>query len=122
VSTESFDAQMLYDHPFGCTVHRRGPTSEITLDGELDLAAQPTLDAAIVAALEPGPVDTVVADFTDVSFADSTTITWLLRADRRARAADARFVIVAGPGAVRDLLCITGLEERLTLVADARML
>jgi anti-sigma B factor antagonist len=121
VTIESSDARFLREAPFACTVHRNGHTSEIELGGELDLAARPTLDEATSAALEPGPVETVVVDFSQVTFADSTTVTWLLRTDRRARGGGGRLVVVAGPGAVRDLLRLTGVDERLTVVATARM-
>jgi anti-anti-sigma factor len=121
VSTESFDASALRDTPYSCAVHRRGRTSEIVLEGELDLAAKPTLDDAIGTALEPGPVDTVIVDLTRVTFADSTTMTWLVQADTRTAETGGRFVAVASPGPVRDVLRMTGIDERLTLVADGRM-
>jgi anti-anti-sigma factor len=101
-------------------VHRNGQSSEIELGGELDLAARSTLEEATTTALQPGPVDTLVVDFTDVTFADSTTVTWLLRADRRVRAGGGRLVAVAGPGHVRDLLRMTGVDEYVRVVADAR--
>jgi anti-sigma B factor antagonist len=121
VSTGSFDALWLREAPFGCRVHRHGQTSEIELEGELDLAAKPTLDDAILTALHPGPVETLIVDFTGVTFADSTTVTWLLRADLSARATQGRLVAVVAPGAVRDLLTLTGLDERIALVAHAPM-
>jgi anti-anti-sigma factor len=121
VSTESFDASILRDCPYSCAVHRRGLTSEIVLEGELDLAAKPVLDDAVAVALEPGPVETVIVDLTRVTFADSTTMTWLVQADARTNAAGGRLIAVAGPGPVRDVLRMTGLDERLTLVADGRM-
>jgi anti-anti-sigma factor len=121
VSTESFDASALQDAAFTCAVHRRGQTSEIALEGELDLAAKPVLDEAIATALEPGPVETVIVDLTRVTFADSTTMTWLVRADTRTNASGGRLIAVASPGPVRDVLHMTGIDERVTLVADGRM-
>jgi anti-sigma B factor antagonist len=122
VSTESFHAlPSLDDDPFGCTVHRRGRMSEIALRGELDLAARDTLEAAITTALEPGPVETVVVDMTQVTFADSTTVTWLLTATHRLRAQGGRLVTVVGPGPVRDVLSLTGLDKHIAVVPDARM-
>jgi anti-sigma B factor antagonist len=109
------------DTPFGCNVHRRGVTSAIELEGELDLAARPTLEAAIETAVEPGPVETVVIDFTGVVFADSTTLAWLIAVDARMRAAGGRLVVVAQPGPVLDLLRLTGLAGRLTLVDSGSM-
>jgi anti-anti-sigma factor len=121
VTAESYDARLVREFPFSCTVHRNGHTSEIELGGELDLAARPTLDEATAVALQPGPVETVVVDFSRVTFADSTTVTWLVHTERRARAGGSRLVVVAGPGAVRDLLAMTAVDEHLTVVAPARM-
>ena len=121
VTAESHDARFVREFPFSCTVHRNGHASEIELGGELDLAARPTLDEATAVALQPGPVETVVVDFSQVTFADSTTVTWLLRTERRAQAGGGRLVVVASPGAVRDLLALTGVDEHLTVVATARM-
>jgi anti-anti-sigma factor len=121
VSAESFDASALRDTPYSCAVHRRGRTSEIVLEGELDLAAKPVLDESVAAALEPGPVETVIVDLTRVTFADSTTVTWLVQADARTRAVGGRLIAVAGPGPVRDVLEMTGIDQRVTLVGDARM-
>jgi anti-sigma B factor antagonist len=106
------------DAPFGCRVHRRGATSAIELEGELDLFGRPTLDDAIDAAIEPGPVETVVVDMTAVTFADSTTLAWLVAAEGRMRGTHGRLVVVAAPGPVLDLLQLTGLDRRLTLVDD----
>jgi anti-anti-sigma factor len=121
VSTESFDASALRDTPYSCAVHRRGRISEIVLEGELDLAAKPVLDESVVAALEPGPVETVIVDLTRVTFADSTTMTWLVQADARTNAVGGRLIAIAGPGPVRDVLEMTGIDQRVTLVGDARM-
>jgi anti-sigma B factor antagonist len=114
-------ARAFADAPFGCLVHRRGPTSAIELEGELDLAAKQTLDEAIEAAVQPGPVETVVVDMTRVVFADSTTLAWLVAAEVRMQASGGRLVAVAGPGPVLDLLHLTGLDRRLTLVDDGPM-
>jgi anti-sigma B factor antagonist len=121
IDTESFEAPAITDAPFTCAVRRRGQTSEILLEGELDLAAKPFLDDAIVAALDTGPIETVIVDLTRVSFADSTTMTWLVQADTRTNAAGGRLIAIAGPGPVLDVLRMTGIDERITVVADGRM-
>lgn len=122
VSTESFDARpQVGGPPYACIVHRRGPTSTIELEGELDLASHPTLEDAIGMALEPGPVTLVIIDMARVTFADSTTVTWLVHADGRSRASGCRLVTVVTPGPVRELLELTGLDERLTLVPDTAL-
>jgi anti-sigma B factor antagonist len=116
VETESFDAETILETPFSCAVQRRGPTAEILLEGELDLAAKPTLEDAIITALGTGPIETVIVDMTRVSFADSTTMTWLVRADARTTSAGGRLVAVAGPGPVLEVLHMTGIDEHVTLV------
>jgi anti-anti-sigma factor len=112
------DALTRDDMPFGCVVHRRGHASEIVLEGELDLAARPTLDDALRAAVEPGFVEAVVIDLRAVTFADSTTIAWMVAVDRRTRANGVRLVVITAPGPVRRLMAMTGLDTRLSLVDD----
>jgi len=120
VSTESFDASVLAETPYSCAVRRRGDTSEIVLEGELDLAARPALDEVVATALQPGPVARVIVDLTRVTFADSTTMTWLVRADTRTREAGGRLIAIADQGPVLDILKMTGIDERVTLIADGR--
>jgi anti-anti-sigma factor len=116
-----FDADTITDAPFTCAVQRRGRTSEILLEGELDLAAKPTLDEAIITALAPGPPETVIVDLTRVTFADSTTVTWLVTADTTTAALGGRLIVVAVPGPVIEVLHMTGADERVTLVAAGRV-
>ena len=102
-------------------MRRQGHTSTIELVGELDLAARPTLASAAESALNSGGVQTVVADLTGVTFADSSTLGWLVGVDARMKVTDGRLVVVAPEGPVLDLLRITGIDRRLTLVHDAPM-
>jgi len=119
VTTGSSNGRSLGDASFRYAVHRRGPTSQIELEGELDLAARTTLDEAMAAALDSGSVETVVVDLTRVTFADSTTLAWLVGAEAHMQATGGRLLAVAGPGPVLNLLRLTGLDRRLTLVDDA---
>jgi anti-anti-sigma factor len=121
MGANGFDADTITDAAFTCAVQRRGRTSEILLEGELDLAAKPALDEAIVTALAPGPPETVIVDLTRVTFADSTTITWLVMADTTTAALGGRLIAVAVPGPVIEVLQMTGADERLTLVAAGRV-
>jgi anti-sigma B factor antagonist len=118
---ESDPPRALAEQPFGCSVRRQGHTSTIELVGELDLAARPTLASAAESALNSGGVQTVVADLTGVTFADSSTLGWLVGVDARMKVTDGRLVVVAPEGPVLDLLRITGIDRRLTLVHDAPM-
>ena len=102
-------------------MRRQGHTSTIELVGELDVAARPTLGAATDTALNGGSVETVVADLTGVTFADSSTLGWLVGVDARMRVSNGRLVVVAPDGPVLDLLRLTGMDRRLTLVHGALM-
>jgi anti-sigma B factor antagonist len=121
LSIERSTADTIAEAPFSCALQRRGRTSEIVLEGELDLAAKPVLDDAIAVALESGPIRSVIVDLTRVQFADSTTMTWLMRADAMTTAAGGRLIALAESGPVLDVLRMTGIDQRLTLVTDGRM-
>lgn len=120
VRTHRFSAVDVRGPSFACRVQRHGQTSTIELDGELDIAARPALGEAGEGAVA-GPVDTVVVDLTRATFADSSTMAWLVILDNRILAAGSRLVVVAGDGPVLDVLRLTGLDRRLTLVDHAPM-
>jgi anti-anti-sigma factor len=105
---------------FACNVRRLGVTSVIELRGELDVAAREALNEAVEAALQPGPVTTVVADLDGVTSADASTISWLLHADAVVRLAGGRFITVLGNGRAGDVLRLTGAGRRLDVVAGMR--
>jgi anti-anti-sigma factor len=102
---------------FACNVRRLGVTSVIELRGELDVAAREALNEAVEAALQPGPVMTVVADLDGVTSADASTVSWLLHADAVVRLAGGRFITVLGNGRAGDVLRLTGAGRRLDVVA-----
>jgi anti-sigma B factor antagonist len=98
------------DAAYACELRRRDRVSEITLSGELDLAARSRLDTALRAALDFGATDSLVVDLTAVTFADSSTLHWLTEVKRQADAAGARLAVAIAQGAVRELLTIAGME------------
>ena len=104
---------------FACSVRKLGVITVIELQGELDLAARKMLDDALESALHPGPVVTVVADLDGVTFADASTVAWLVHADAVVRLAGGRFVTVIGRGRARDVLRLTGMRRRLDVFGDA---
>ncbi len=106
---------------FGCAVTDVADRYEIRLEGEIDLAARPALDQALRTILSPDGVGEVALDLDAVTFADSSAVAWLLSADRRIRAAGGRLTIVACSPVVRDLLRLTGIDGRLTLVDGGSM-
>jgi anti-anti-sigma factor len=102
----------------GCAVADHGPLVVVTLTGEIDLAVVGRLDHAI-GSVDLGPVSTLEVDMTGVTFADSSTLAWLLRLCERAEAATTTLVVVISAGPVQRLLEITGMDRRLTTVIDA---
>jgi anti-anti-sigma factor len=84
----------------------------LELSGELDVSAAGTLRRRFEEALARRPV-IVVADMAQVTFADSSALRELLRADAAMRAAGTRFVPAALPGVVERLLDLTRARELL---------
>jgi len=68
--------------------------------------------------LEDGGAERVILDLRGLGFIDSTGLSLLINADRRARRAGRRVTIVSGTGAPRRILETTGLKGRLDIVED----
>ena len=99
---------------FTCELRRRDGAAEIVLAGEVDIAARPPLDTVLHQALGTEKPDALVVDLTDVTFADSSTLHWLTEVKRTADASGAQLTVTTAPGAVRDLLAITGMKSHLS--------
>jgi anti-sigma B factor antagonist len=99
-----------------CELRGHERAAELRLEGELDLAAVTELDHAVAMALYNARIDVLEVDVAAVTFIDSSVLNWLIRTDRRARAAGARLVLSVAPGCVRDRLRMTGLEGRFRLL------
>jgi anti-anti-sigma factor len=102
------------DAAFICELRRRERVAEIAVGGEVDIAARPQLDDVLHEALGTEPPDALVVDLTAVTFADSSTLHWLTEVKRNADAAGARLTVSTAPGAMRDLLAITGMKPHLS--------
>jgi anti-anti-sigma factor len=89
----------------------------LTVQGEVDLATAPELQAALESALPPERAR-VVIDLRGVTFLDSTGLALLLRYDRKAALAGRRVVVVKGPPQVQRAFELTGLSQRLTMVDE----
>ena len=95
-----------------------GIATFIALSGELDLAAEKETRRAFERVERWNPA-VLVADLTGLEFMDATGIKLLVAADRRARRAGRRLVVLTAPGGVRRLLVdIAGLDRYLELVDD----
>src|SRR4051794_4756008 len=82
----------------------------LAVAGELDLASVGALRAALNEVLAAG-WENIVLDLRELTFIDSTGLSLLLKAERAARHADARFAIVDGSPAVARLLELVGLSD-----------
>ena len=87
----------------------------LTVSGELDLATSPVLDAELERASASG-AERVVLDLRGVSFMDSTGLSVLVHAQRRADESRQQLVVINGSDQVLRLLTLTGVADRLTLI------
>ena len=94
-----------------------GATVLLALAGELDIGSAARVEEEL-ARIERDAPATVVIDLRALTFMDSTGLRIIVGADARAREHERRLVLVQGPDAVRRLLRMTRLDERLEIVAD----
>jgi anti-anti-sigma factor len=95
--------------------HRDG-CSQLSLAGELDLAAVAELDRAAAGLRANGAAaTTTVVDLTRASFVDSSVIAWLLRLSRRVEGDGRDFVVLVERGPVRSTLEISGVSTLMTV-------
>lgn len=99
--------QIDVDHVDGATV--------LGLAGELDLAAEEALTAALVEREAAAGEGIIAVDLSGLEFMDSTGSRVLIEAHMRAESAGRRFVIVAGPGPAREVLERSGLVHHLAV-------
>jgi anti-anti-sigma factor len=92
----------------------RDGCSQLSLSGELDMAAVPELDE-ISAGLRANGGGTVVVDLARASFVDSSVIAWLLRLSHRVEAGGGEFVVIVAHGPVRSTLEISGACNLMTV-------
>jgi anti-anti-sigma factor len=92
-------------------------SSLVRLPSEVDLASAPVMRDDMLAALNRDGVHLVV-DALDVTFMDSSGVNALVRARERASTLGGSLHVVTRSQAVRRVLQITGLEERLGVVGS----
>ena len=99
-----------------------GPRVEIAIQGELDLATAPQLEAEFerIGALDG--VELVVLDLRSLAFLDSTGLEAIVKFETRSRAAGVEFALVRGPRAVERLFAVMQLDQRLRIVDDPAVL
>jgi anti-sigma B factor antagonist len=103
----------------GLRVETRNGARDVLLSvqGDVDLATAPELEAALERALQ-GPARRLVVDLRGVQFLDSTGLALLVRQEREARAAARDLIVVKGPPQVQQVFDLTGVSGHLTMVAE----
>ena len=103
---------------FRVLTNESGARVEIAIQGELDLATAPQLDAEFerVGALDG--IEFVVVDLRELAFLDSTGLEAIVKFDSRSRAAGVEVAVVRGPRAVERLFAVMQLDRRLRIVDD----
>jgi anti-sigma B factor antagonist len=97
------------------TVHPNGHGVVLRVGGEVDLSTSPQLHAKLVDLVEVGEAGSVVVDLTPVAFMDSTGLSVLLAAHKRARADGGSIRLVCPEGPVLRVLRLTGMDKVLSV-------
>jgi anti-sigma B factor antagonist len=105
------DGRQAVDPQFAIKARREGDATIVAVSGELDLAAADQLDTAIRDA-EKAATGWTVIDLEALSFMDSTVLTVLLQARRRARDGGNRLRFVSSQhDQVKRILSVSGTTE-----------
>ena len=99
---------------FSVTTADRADGVTVVATGEIDLLAAPHLRTALLDATQSGSAE-VAVDLSDTSFIDSTGLSVIVQAWRRAEADGHRLVVVAASPPVTRVLTTSGLAELLGL-------
>jgi anti-anti-sigma factor len=90
----------------------------VVAEGDVSGPSAYTLDAEL-RRIEAKQPPCLLLDLSAVTFIDSAGLARVLSAHRRAEHDGRRFVVVEGSKAVRRLIALTALDQRLDLVAEA---
>lgn len=86
--------------------------------GELDLATAPILESRL-RELDLSGYGRLVLDLRELSFVDCAGLSVVVAADGRARRGGAALKVLCGPGPVRRVLALTGLDRRITISSQS---
>ena len=104
---------------FGLTLEQlRSGAVRVAPRGELDLEHAYTFDEALRKVEEDRRPPCIVLDLRELGFVDSCGIARLLAAQRRARRAGRRLLLVRGPRGIQRLLALTAANETFEIVGD----
>lgn len=101
---------------FEVTVSTEGGVRVVAVSGELDLDTMGELKAALAA--DNGSPATTVVDLRGLTFIDSSGVSGVLAAARRAGHAGSRLVCVPGPPSIRRVFELTGVDTVVEWVDD----
>ena len=107
-------ARRVETKPFHCRVDRDGDGVRITLEGELDLASAPEVQAALRDRGDDGAPR--VLDLRGLTFMDSSGLRTILSAHNASRREGWALQIVAGPPSVQRVFDICGVTDGLRFI------
>lgn len=88
----------------------------LELDGPFDSTSLPAVAREVDRLLDAGSAR-FVFDFRRVGFVNSTSLGYVLRAQRRAESAGGGLVLVLAEGFLRNVITTLGLDRRIAIVA-----
>jgi anti-anti-sigma factor len=100
---------------FHVDVRNEGRATVLVVSGELDVASSPALEEELERACQTN-AELVVLDLRELEFMDSTGLSVLVKAQRRAEAAGPRFGLINVGPQVQRLLSVSGVADWLTVV------
>ena len=103
---------------FEVTVSTEDGVRVVAVSGELDLDTMGELNEVL--ADDNGLLTTTVVDLRGLTFIDSSGVSGVLSAARRARDAGSRLVCVPGPPSIRRVFELTGVDTVVEWVDDPR--
>jgi anti-sigma B factor antagonist len=102
---------------FTVQLQPRSDVALFTVSGELDLASAPELEQALD-QVRPELTKLVIVDLRELEFMDSTGLSIIVRAHQRLSEIGCELTLIKGPPQVQRLLDLTGVADRLRLVAE----
>jgi anti-sigma B factor antagonist len=103
---------------FRILTNESGSRVEVAIQGELDLATSPQLEAELERVGGLDGIELAVVDLRDLAFLDSTGLEAIMKFEARSRVAGVEVAVVRGPRAVERLFAVMQLDKRLRLVDD----
>ena len=103
---------------FRILTHESGSRVEIAVQGELDLATSPRLEAEFQRIAGLDGVELAIVDLRNLAFLDSTGLEAIMKFEARSRANGSELVVVRGPRAVERLFAVMQLDKKLRIVDD----